>query len=759
MKKLLLTFKLICLFAVSFSQRGNNWQFGGFAGLDFNSGTPVPINSQMYQLEGSASISDMNGQLLFYSDGVKIWNKNNTVMPNGTGLWGHVSSSQSAMIVPFPADTNRYYIFTVDAQGGLHGLSYSVVNMMLDNGNGDVELKNVQLLTQACEKITSVNHCNGKDVWVISHQYNSDNINAYLITSVGVNVPVVSSTGVVGRTIGYLKTSPDGTRIVNANAYGGGLQLYDFNSSTGAVTNKREIYPSSPAYLGPYGMEFSSNSEVLYVSHCRPSSLVNWYFCELRQYSFLDSSVAKINFSKIVLDTDSTFFIPNHYSALQLGPDGKIYLSIYAKASLSVISRPNSPGLACNYIRNSQPLKPGTIALYGLPDFNQSYFKGSFSYDVACTNTTASFYYTKPNNATFVAWNFGDPNSGANNVSSIDSPVHIFSVPGIYTVRLITGLSCRNDTMVKIIKVDPLSVNLGSDTTVCNDSLLILSPKSGGNHNYLWQDNSTGPTLIASGGGWYWVEVTNSGNGCKLRDSLLLSRKPNPISQLGNDTIICERNDLLLNAGNSGAQYLWQDNSRNQTFLVQNAGQYFVKVNLNGCVSSDTILIEYKKIPTVYLGNDTVICPGMKITLNPYLQYAGQADYLWSTGNTTTSIQVTQPGAYSLEVRNNCGVVADAITVKAGVCQVYMPTAFTPNNDGKNDILKPGYGENVSDYLLEIYNRYGQKIFISNKIQSGWNGKYKGALQPAGIYVWHMRYTIFGDTKEYIQQGSVALLY
>lgn len=88
-----------------------------------------------------------------------------------------------------------------------------------------------------------------------------------------------------------------------------------------------------------------------------------------------------------------------------------------------------------------------------------------------------------------------------------------------------------------------------------------------------------------------------------------------------------------------------------------------------------------------------------------------------------------------------------------------MPTGFTPNNDGKNDILKPGYGENVTSFKIEIYNRWGEKVFISDKIFNGWDGKLKGVLQPAGIYVWFIRYKVFNDPAEYSQKGTVSLIY
>ena len=138
MKALLFFFFFLILINPIFAQRGNNWVFANKAWINFST-IPVSVGtSAMFQPEGSSSISDTNGNLLFYSDGVSVWNAQHQVMPNGTGLFGHSSSTQSSMIVPFPTDSKRYYLFTMDVDGGTHGLSYSVVNMDLDNGRGEV---------------------------------------------------------------------------------------------------------------------------------------------------------------------------------------------------------------------------------------------------------------------------------------------------------------------------------------------------------------------------------------------------------------------------------------------------------------------------------------------------------------------------------------------------------------------------------------------------------------------------------------------
>ncbi|MGZ5283433.1 MAG: hypothetical protein ACXWEY_14250, partial [Bacteroidia bacterium] len=147
---------MFCFAQATFAQKeANIWYFGEKAGLDFNSGSPVALtDGELITREGCATISDKNGKLLFYTDGVYVWNKMHKVMPNGSDLKGDPSSTQSGIIVPYPSDTTKFYIFTVDDLAGPDGFQYSVVDLTKDNGNGDLNKKNIILEGQICEKLT-----------------------------------------------------------------------------------------------------------------------------------------------------------------------------------------------------------------------------------------------------------------------------------------------------------------------------------------------------------------------------------------------------------------------------------------------------------------------------------------------------------------------------------------------------------------------------------------------------------------------------
>ena len=275
--KFLPVFIFIALTTTLFSQKeANIWYFGHNAGLDFNSGEPIALTDGIMNTdEGCASIADSNGALLFYTDGTFIWNKNHVQMPNGYGLLGHKSSTQSGVIVPKPGSPNIYYVFTVDFTANPGGVAYSEVDMNLDGGLGDVNaIKNIQLLTPACEKITAVLHENNQDIWVIGHAWKSSSYMAWLVTDTGVNSnPVISTIGsYIGpfgssyfNSIGYLKASAEGDRIAAAHWYNlNQVEIFDFNNSTGQLTNPITLdgYTGS----GCYGVEFAPSAPILYVS-------------------------------------------------------------------------------------------------------------------------------------------------------------------------------------------------------------------------------------------------------------------------------------------------------------------------------------------------------------------------------------------------------------------------------------------------------------------------------------------------------------
>ncbi len=264
MKKYLLLLAILGSVKYSVGQttdkRTWTWYFGLQAAMQFTASNlpPVPLStSAMYASEGSSTISDSAGNLLFYTDGLSVWSNNNAVMPNGTGLKGSSISAQSALLVPKPGSNSLFYLFTINNwTDPATELNYSVIDKSLNNGLGDIvtSQKNILVNANCREQLTAAYHANGQDIWILSHEFGSNNFVAYLLTSQGLNMtPVVSSAGAVNdgyNRYGYLKVSPFCNKI--ASALGGQgfitqdttVQVCDFDNATGIVSN--------PVFLGDF---------------------------------------------------------------------------------------------------------------------------------------------------------------------------------------------------------------------------------------------------------------------------------------------------------------------------------------------------------------------------------------------------------------------------------------------------------------------------------------------------------------------------
>jgi outer membrane protein OmpA-like peptidoglycan-associated protein len=343
----------------------SNWYFGNKAGIRFVNGKPEALTDGILNTtEGCATISDKNGNLLFYTDGKTIWNKNHQIMDSG--LEGHESATQSAIIVPKPGDSRIFYVFTVHIVDESKGLQYTTVDINKNNGLGGIQEKNVSVLNFTDEKVTAVRHKNNKDVWVITHKWQTNEYYAYLLSKDGLNkVPVISKIGLMhasnaDHSIGYLKASPKGNKLAAAVKSLAKYELFDFNNATGKLSNFIELDASKSTAL-TYGIEFSSDGSKLYCS----AGSVN----EIYQFDLKEQTPEKIKASRFLVGKTEGWT-----GALQLGSDGIIYVSPYSVEYLGVIKNPNKKGSECNFEEKAIHLK-GAKTQLGLPTFMQTYFE------------------------------------------------------------------------------------------------------------------------------------------------------------------------------------------------------------------------------------------------------------------------------------------------------------------------------------------------------------------------------------------------
>ncbi|PBQ33413.1 hypothetical protein CNR22_17045 [Sphingobacteriaceae bacterium] len=496
-KTSLLTLLLIVP-CILFSQfEAQKWYFGYNAGLNFATSPPTVLNNgAMRTDEGSASISDATGNLLFYTDGITVYNQAHAIMANGTGLMGNGSSTQSSIIVKKPGSQTTYYVFTLEQTAGVNGFRYSEVDLTLAAGMGSVTVKNYSLYTPSCEKMTAIAHCNGSDIWVVTHEWNSANFKSYLVTAAGVSLtPIVSASGAAvnganGRTIGQMKVSPNGKKLglTIYDGSAGPVEMHDFDALTGMVSNGFMLHSAT----SNYGCEFSPDGTKFYSGRVTVPELFQWDLCA--------GSNTAIIASRVTMTTTN-----DYTGSFQLATDGKIYIARMFVPFLSLISSPNNAGASCNFTNTGLSLGQDTSTL-GLPNFINSFFKQPstpFTFTASCQNvdfsppapqgTVASGCSFATNPVVSYAWDFGDLNSSFNNTSTLANPSHTFSAGGTYTVKLALNYSCSTDTVRVPLTVSALSFTFSGFSTVCAKDVRTYT--AAGASSYSWSTGATTPTI------------------------------------------------------------------------------------------------------------------------------------------------------------------------------------------------------------------------------------------------------------------------
>ncbi len=340
-----------------------NWFFGQNAGISFlpiiSGGTPITLSGSVVSQEGVSSISNEEGDLLFYTNGETVYTSGDTVMVNGTGLSSSGTSTQSCIIVPKP-ESNKYYIFTTDYDGSPNGFEYSIVNMELQGGDGEVETKNIKLINNPItEKVTACNHSDD-GYWVITHTSGDSTYYSYRLSSSGLTGPITTSIGTTHSTArGYMKTSPNGEKLISLLYDEDTIDIFDFDSSGGTLSNFLTI-TGMTFDVGPYGLEFSSDSSKFYVSEGAGEKV----------YQFDLSYTGGTDIMNNVIEVGNVS--GSSLGALQMGPDERIYVADYNSSNLHVIHRPNGLGVQCNFQQSGFSLTTsavtGTSSFWGLPN-------------------------------------------------------------------------------------------------------------------------------------------------------------------------------------------------------------------------------------------------------------------------------------------------------------------------------------------------------------------------------------------------------
>ncbi|MDQ3108632.1 MAG: M43 family zinc metalloprotease [Bacteroidota bacterium] len=706
----------------------DHWFIPGTS-IDFTSGSPVigasPINTNA--LECTSTISDANGNLLFYTDGISVWNRNNVVMANGSGLMSHASSTQGVLITPYPGSSNLYYIFTSGAieNSYANGLRYSVVDMTLNAGFGDVTaIKNVLLMPGMGEKTTATWHSNGTDIWLATHSTAGNTFYAFLISASGINTTAVTSN--IGMScdmgLGSMRFSHNGTHVAAislTNSPPRFVVYANFNATTGVFFNPMNLTLSSSTWEQPYCVEFSPDNSKLY------STLVN--FGQVYQWDLTAGSESAINATIVGVDTYSG--LPN-FGHLTLAPNGIIYVAGQTFSTLDAIMFPNLAGAACNYVAGALPINTnsGWALPNMMPGINGAPNPAIAGPSTICTGQQ-SYTYLLANRmpGDSAIWS----HSGVGNLqSSTDTSAVLVSgnSAGNDTLFTTTYGVCgvTRDTMVIETAASPV-ISFGNDTALCATTILVPGY---GYASYLWQNTSVSSTLLITTPGTYWVHVIDS-SGCAGADTIIFSADPNlaPVN-LGSDVTVCLNHTTVLNAGNGYSTYTWQNGWTGQTFTAYTSGTYWVTVTGPCYTGTDTITViaDESSIP-LDLGNDTTLCAAaFPFTLTAP---AGYPDYSWQDSSTTSNFSVTAFGLYWVTITDSNGCSAqDTIEVincvSVGSIEWHSNVSIYPNPVNEFFTIDIAGGQ-ASTVLL--YNSFGELVFEKQLVK----GATREIIQTSGF--------------------------
>jgi len=599
-------------------QISNQWYFGEMAGIDFNQPTPVPITdaNMMFSPEGCATISDAQGELLFYTNGNTVWNKNHNIMSNGTGLAGDSAATQGVLIMPFSDEITMFYIFTVNQVTGNNSsfLTYSIVDIKKDMAQGSIIAKNLPFFTNSTEKITASGF--NANAWLVTHESGNNSFRANQITDEGIGATFFTPLGEQinsqnpEKAKGHMKFSAGsilfGHTIPNLNF----VELMDFNFNQGRFSNVRTIDAEETENL--YGLEFGGTSR-LYVT--TQSKLIQY------DLDSLNSPTAAAEIQATKFDGYPT---GTSYGALQTGPDGIIYLAIDNAGILGTISAPTGDDAGIGLNTSGFDLSGRTSRL-GLPNFVQNSSDPpqppGFGFLEACFGRETQFIGQGTSDIDEFYWTF---DNGPRSTSGfISDTVRLYDNPGRYIVQLDIRNRCVPPDSFFATFIDTVDVFLIPETplvpdeaNLCNGPLLLEAwDVDRDDLIYYWSTGDSTRTINVTSAGSIDVAIINA-EGCSSDTLNVFVGDSRPFLDLGNDRFFCQNDGEAEIDGNaSGVRFQWfvegilADTIRIQRVNTREIGEYIYNLEIIepffGCRQQDTLLVTIQPQPDV--GTDFVL--------------------------------------------------------------------------------------------------------------------------------------------------------
>ncbi len=750
------------------AQRANNWYFPAKKSLTFNTNPPTPLGNSQCLYGGAASISDNLGNLLFYSDARRVFNRNHLIMPNGDNIKGASSfqlGSDQALIIPHPALPNLYYLFTNETNEGTlpTGYYYHIIDMNANGGLGDVVLKNQLLYSNSGMRMTAAPTADGAGVWFISMEYRKKILHNYKINCQGLNPTPVLDTldasfiGNFSFDGGDIKASTSGNILAFgcSNIANSQTEIYKFDRLTGKTYNKITL----PIFS--YKREFSPNDKYLYLG-----TPLNFNFYQLDLSSF-DSTI--IDNNKVIIGQGT---------GCQLGPDGRIYISNLGDTLFSYIEKPDLPYPLCNFVSRIIPIEGNGVngsnsSFYGILPFflpsllaNQNVQIPTYAVAPDCrTVTLTGKTYIKGNNLTF-KWKFGDGDSTVQVVPSggdttYTTVTHFYPL-GIDTFNV--QLFVTSDTVCgqgsagkKVMVKPPKPTAKFGYTLTCNQQLVAFTDSSLLNFNpslsYQWQFFSKNNVLLGSSVlqnpvftfpslDTFTVRlIVRSALACVQADTLVktfaLKAKPLAAASFVNNcsslTAAFTNNSLV--TADTLSSYYWSfadgafSTLKNPNHNYAAFGSYNVKLVVTsslGCVSDTAfvpVVVKAKPVANFIYSNNG--CANVPVLLqdSAYVTNSTIASHYWQlpNGNSFTTVHISPVfstgGSYVIKyvVTSALGCISDTLPKTIFIESNPVAAIATVNNACQNQVINFTNQSSIAIGTIKTYQWWFTSTDSSNQ--------------------------------------------
>ncbi len=672
-------------------QRANIWYFGQNAGIDFNQQPAIAISGPLNTPEGCSVISDRNGEVIFSTDGVFVYDKNDNLVTqaiiNGTpipiayppGIGGENGSTQSALIVPVTGDETLYYIFTTQQVHGsnTYELRYSLYDLKLNNGNGGLREFNQLLFTRSTERIT------GNGSWLIAHEYGNNSFRAYPISINGIGNPVISSIGSDHRVTeelngqGYMKS---GTGILGV-AFSNGtsnntIELFDFDNATGELSNFRSLDLNANGQV--YGLEFVGNKFFATVKGTSTSFLREGYI------DFQDNPV-------LIAPDPATDAINAELGAIQTGPDGTVYVAVNGSNFLGMIAVNGDTLQRSSLNLQGFQLAGGTQSRLGLPNFVQSVGMAtpgpSMNITGLCGGSPTQFEGFGTDAIDQYLWTFGDGFSSTEAITEHTYPIPPVGTTQDYIVQLRITNRCGLDTLLtQTITISgpperPMFLPPGQQPNICNGPLTLQAlAVNDPDLTYAWSNGATTFTIQVDRPQTAALTITNSAGCTSFGDLLIVDSRP--IVELGPDLTVCEDTTVPdFDLGNPNMQYVWQLNSVvlpntspvqpvNTTSPATNptVDVYDVTVTdlATTCSASDNVTITINQRPDFTATPNTIVCNTTNGEIALVINSPAGSTFAYTVTGLTAGLvnSDTNQGTGAVTASPITGLAADTYTIR-----------------------------------------------------------------------------------------------